>query len=380
MLFQDRRGDAVAELTIIGMMSGTSGDGVDAALIRTDGVRVSWHGPWLNLPYDQGLRAALAEAMQRAAVLAADAHRDAAIAALGRSLTLKHVEAVRQLLAEAGLKREDVDLIGFHGQTLFHKPAAGITVQIGDGALLARETGIDVVHDFRSADVAAGGQGAPLAPLYHQALALSDNISAPFAFLNLGGVGNLTWIDPAEGGQILAFDTGPGNGLIDDWCARHFGEACDRDGRHAARGQIDHDVLRRMLADPWLDLPPPKSLDRHNFDLTALATCTPDDGAATLTAFTAGTVAKAVRFLPSTPHEWMVCGGGRHNPVLMQMLARALSVPVFPVEVRGWRGDALEAEAFAYLAARSVLGLPLSLPETTGVSAAVTGGVLSPAF
>ena len=380
MLFQDRRGDAVAELTIIGMMSGTSGDGVDAALIRTDGVRVSWHGPWLNLPYDQGLRAALAEAMQRAAVLAADAHRDAAIAALGRSLTLKHVEAVRQLLAEAGLKREDVDLVGFHGQTLFHKPAAGITVQIGDGALLARETGIDVVHDFRSADVAAGGQGAPLAPLYHQALALSDNIAAPFAFLNLGGVGNLTWIDPAEGGQILAFDTGPGNGLIDDWCARHFGEACDRDGRHAACGQIDHDVLRRMLADPWLDLPPPKSLDRHNFDLTALATCTPDDGAATLTAFTAGTVAKAVRFLPSTPHEWMVCGGGRHNPVLMQMLARTLSVPVLPVEVRGWRGDALEAEAFAYLAARSVLGLPLSLPETTGVSAAMTGGVLSPAF
>lgn len=368
----------MAELTIIGMMSGTSGDGVDAALIRTDGSRVSWHGPWLSLPYDQELRAQLTDAMRRAATLAADAHEDAALSALGRTLSLRHAQAVRQLLAQAGMRREDVDLIGFHGQTLFHKPDAGITVQIGDGALLARETGIDVVHDFRSADVAAGGQGAPLAPLYHQALALSEGVSAPLAFLNLGGVGNLTWIDPAAG-QILAFDTGPGNGLIDDWCARHFGEVCDRDGLHAARGQIDQAALTALLADPWFDLPPPKSLDRHNFDVSPLQTCTPDDGAATLTAFTAASVARAACFLPTAPGQWLVCGGGRHNPVLMRMLSHALCAPALPVEVRGWRGDALEAEAFGYLAARSVLGLPLSVPETTGVSTAVTGGVLCPA-
>ena len=369
----------MAELTVIGMMSGTSGDGVDAALIRTDGARVSWHGPWLSLSYEPDLRLRLTDAMRRAAILAADAPGDAVISALGRTLSERHAEAVRQLLAQAGMSHGDIDLIGFHGQTLFHQPDAGITVQIGDGELLARETGIDVICDFRSADVAAGGQGAPLAPLYHRALALSGDISAPLAFLNLGGVGNLTWIGPAEGGQILAFDTGPGNGLIDDWCARHFSEPCDRDGRHAAHGQVNRAALARMLADSWFDLPPPKSLDRHDFDLRAPGGCAPDDGAATLTAFTAETVARAARFLPAMPRQWMVCGGGRHNPVLMAMLGRALSAPVLPVEERGWRGDALEAEAFAYLAARSLLGLPLSLPETTGVSAPQTGGVRCPA-
>jgi anhydro-N-acetylmuramic acid kinase len=344
----------------LGLMSGTSLDGIDAALLRTDGVAVSELGPWLTAPYDDALRERLRGVLGGVGD----------VAGAERALTDAHAEAVAVLLAQAGLSPEQVAVVGFHGHTILHRPREHRTWQIGDGALLARRVGIDVVCDFRSADVAAGGQGAPLVPLYHAALAAE--LDRPLAVLNLGGVGNVTWLGGDD--AVVAFDTGPGNALIDDWMLRHTGRPCDLAGALAARGQVDRAILEASLADPWFALPPPKSLDRLDFTLERVERLNPEDGAATLTEFTAAAVAAAVRHLPAPPRRWLVTGGGRHNRTMMAALARRLAAPVEAVENVGWRGDALEAEAFAYLAVRSRSGLPLSLPSTTGVPAPQIGG------
>ena len=275
----------------------------------------------------------------------------------------------------AGLKPDDVSLIGFHGQTVLHRPAHHLTWQIGDGAMLARMTGIDVVNDFRSADVAAGGQGAPLVPLYHRALVEGLETQLPVAVLNIGGVANVTWVGPE--GALLAFDTGPGNAAIDDWALKHTGRPIDEDGRLASRGAVDGVRTMRMLENPWFAKAPPKSLDRMDFTAAAVDGMEPEDGAATLTAFTALTVGRAADHFPLPAKRWLVCGGGRRNPVLMGALADVLWTDVDPVEAVGWRGDFLEAEAFAFLAARHLRGLPLSVPTTTGVPAPQTGGRLA---
>ena len=357
----------------LGLMSGTSLDGLDAALIRSDGRARVEAGARLTLAYDQAFRGRLR------GVLGEQGPAEGALGAVERALTLKHAEAVRDLLAEAGMAVGEVRVIGFHGHTIWHQPEAGRTRQIGDGALLAAETGIDVVCDFRSRDMAEGGQGAPLAPLYHAALAAE--LAKPLAVLNLGGVGNVTWIGAQLGtgpdaDQILAFDTGPANALIDDWVARHSGRPFDAGGALALAGRIDEAALAALLDDPYFALAPPKSLDRDAFDPAPVAALTPADGAATLTAFTAAAVARARDHLPAAPGRWLVTGGGRHNPALMAALAERLSAPVEAVEAVGWDGDALEAQAFAYLALRALDGLPLSLPGTTGVAQPATGGVL----
>ncbi len=345
---------------VIGLMSGTSLDGVDAALIETDGMRVGGFGRSVTLPYAPALRAALRALLSRADRIEA---ADPELLRLERALTLVHVEAVRAL-------DEPAALIGFHGQTILHRPAQRRTWQIGDAALLARETGLPVAHDFRSADVAAGGQGAPLAPLYHAALAA--DLPGPLAVLNLGGVGNLTWIGADR--ALLACDTGPGNALLDDWAQRHTCTPCDVDGALALAGQVEPMLLERLLAHPFFARPAPKSLDRLSFHdaLAAVDALSAADGAATLTAFTAGAVA-ATR-LPAAPSRWLVCGGGRRNPAIMQALRARLHAPVDPVEQVGWDGDALEAQCFGYLAARVQAGLPLSCPGTTGVPSPTRGG------
>ena len=357
----------------LGLMSGTSLDGVDAAILDTDGESVVAPGPWLSRPYEPELRACIR------GVLGGRGE----VAAVARALTVAHAEAVEALLASAGLDRGAVGLVGFHGQTILHEPAAGRTLQIGDGALLAARTGIPVIDDFRSADVAAGGEGAPLAPLFHAALARRTvGGGGPLAILNIGGVANVTWIaDPRLGtdARLVAFDTGPGNALIDDWVQARTGSAFDMDGALAGAGNVDDRALALLLGSDYFDRPPPKSLDRDAFDLAALAALAPADGAATLTAFTAAAVGRARAHLPAAPARWLVTGGGRHNPALMAALAGRLGVPVGPVEEVGWEGDALEAQAFAFLAARSALGLPLSLPGTTGVPRPLTGGRLHPA-
>ena len=347
----------------IGLMSGTSCDGIDAALIHTDGSIIDDFGPTVELPYDVAFRARLQSCFGG----------KGPVAAVERELTKRHADAVRQLLAEAKRKPADVTVVGFHGQTIHHAPAQRQTVQIGDGALLAKLTGIDVVNDFRSADVGAGGQGAPLAPVYH--LARADKLLKPIAVLNLGGVGNVTWI--GEDGELLAFDTGPGNALLDDWALRHTGKPADMDGALAAGGRPSSAALAKLKSDPYFVLPAPKSLDRQHFKAladVALSGLSAADGAATLVAFTAWSAAGAVRVFPAPPREWLVCGGGRHNPAIMQALRSMLPYPVRSVDEVGWNGDALEAQAFAFMAVRSLRGLPLSFPGTTGVPRPMTGG------
>jgi anhydro-N-acetylmuramic acid kinase len=347
--------------TAIGLMSGTSLDGVDAALLRTDGVRVERSDFALTLPYSEEFRARLRASLGQ----------DGPLPEIERELTLIHAQAVRQLIEKAG--GVSVDLIGFHGQTIFHRPREGKTRQIGDGDLLRELTGIPVVYDFRSADVAAGGEGAPLVPIYHAALA--HDLEKPLAILNIGGVANVTWI--GRNGELLAFDTGPGNAPIDDWALRHTGEPLDRDGRLAMAGKINQASVASFLSHPYFAASPPKSLDREDFTrriATLVEDLSPPDGAATLTALTAASIAAAARHFPQNPKRWLICGGGRHNPVLMEILRTRLAEPVEPVENVGWNGDSLEAEAFALLAARSLYQLPLTFPGTTGVKAPITGG------
>jgi anhydro-N-acetylmuramic acid kinase len=349
----------------IGFMSGTSLDGVDAAWLETDGHTVSSFGPSVTLPYDPVLRADLRGILDLAPTLAEDDER---LADVVERLTAYHVRAVEAIGRPA-------DLLGFHGQTILHQPHLRRTWQIGDARLLARRTGLPVAFDFRSADVAAGGQGAPLAPAYHAALA--RDLPKPLAVLNIGGVANLTWI--GADGSLIAFDTGPGNGPLDDWASRHSTKSFDQDGLLARSGQPDGFVLDRLLSHPYFDRAPPKSLDRLDFG-EALAKSgvddlSPADGAATLAGFTVASIARAR--LPEPPKRWLVCGGGRRNPVLMDGLRRSLDAPVDPVEVVGWDGDCLEAQCFGFLAARVAAGLPLSFPGTTAVPHPMPGGRLA---
>lgn len=351
----------------IGLMSGTSLDGIDAALVETDGEGRIRPVDALTAPYDRSMRERL-----RAALGATE--RSAEIEALERDLTLAHARVVAELLDRTKIAVETIEVIGFHGHTILHDPEQGRTWQIGDGALLARETGIDVVADFRSADVAAGGQGAPLAPAFHAAMA--TGLEKPVALLNLGGVGNVTWIgsDDDRTENLIAFDTGPGNALIDDWVLKRLGQRADVDGALAASGTLDDAVLDELLDNPYFGAPPPKSLDRDDFDAAAVDPLSDADGAATLTAFTAAAVERALVHLPAAPARWIVCGGGRHNPTLMRMLSDRLTATVEPVEAIGWDGDFVEAQAFAYLAVRSLGDLPISWPGTTGAPGPLCGG------
>lgn len=349
----------------IGLMSGTSLDGVDAAWIDTDGETVTEFGPTVTIPYERKMRIDLRQALKVAPSLAPDS---ALIESLVERLTDMHAQAIEAVGRKA-------DLIGFHGQTILHRPERRRTWQIGDAAALAARVGLPVAYDFRSADVAAGGQGAPLVPVFHAALA--RDLPKPLAVLNIGGVANVTWI--GTDGTLVACDTGPGNGPLDDWAARHTGEAFDRDGALALSGAVNAAVLDRLMAHPYFGRPTPKSLDRLDFAQalrdSAAEALSPADGAATLAAFIARAVAATA--LPEPPVRWLVCGGGRHNPAIMAALRNGLAVPVDPVEAVGWNGDALEAQCFGFLAARVAAGLPLSFPGTTGVPMPMLGGQIA---
>ena len=346
-------------MRVIGLMSGTSLDGVDAAAIESDGETVQAFGPSLTLPYEPQLRADLRRLIDLADGLSDD---DPFLRDTERRLTDKHAEAVRLLGWQA-------EMLGFHGQTILHRPAERRTWQIGDAAGLARQTGLPVAFDFRSADVAAGGQGAPLVPVFHAALAAG--LPKPVLMLNIGGVANVTWIGEDD---LLACDTGPGCALLDDWAQRHTGDPVDRDGKLALAGRADEAILRHLLAHPFFALPAPKSLDRQDFAvaLEAVSGLSAADGAATLAAFTARAVAATP--LPGRPERLLVTGGGRRNPAIMAALAAAFGCIVVPVEDFGWDGDALEAQCFGFLAVRVVAGKPLSFPGTTGVRSPMPGG------
>lgn len=367
-------------LTAIGLMSGTSLDGIDAAILITDGEDAVEAGPAIHVPYTRDLKI-----WTRRAIKAALEGRDGAseIGKAAGEVTLAHIQAVEKLLEEAGVKRTDIDVIGFHGQTILHRPSrdpavAGRTWQLGDGRVLADETRIDVVCDFRAADVAAGGEGAPFAPVYHRALlaAMAEPPQCAVGVINLGGVSNVTYApENARASDLIAYDCGPGNGLVDEWVELKTGEPMDKDGAMALAGEVNEEALRMMLLAPYLRRQPPKSLDRYDFKLDHVKKLSPEDGAATLTAFTAACIRDSVKFLPEPPGGWIVCGGGRHNPAMMAALKDMLDAPVVTAEEAGWRGDDLEAECFAYLAVRSLKKLPLSYPKTTRVPVPMKGGV-----
>ena len=354
---------------VLGTMSGTSLDGVDAALLLTDGETIREFGRSAFRPYSPEEREIIRNAFGQS--------DGPAVAKAAEIVEIAHAELLSQFPEAA--------LIGFHGQTLHHDPARAITVQAGNGQVLAEALARPVVWDFRSADVAFGGQGAPLAPFYHHALARHIGAKQPVVFLNIGGVANLTWVDPnlsppETEGACLAFDTGPGNALIDDFCLARLGLSMDESGALAARGHVQENILAAMLDDHrYFSRMPPKSLDRNAFLSwsRAVADLSDADGVATLTAGTASAIAKGLAHCPKRPTSFLVTGGGRQNPTLLRMIEERANCPATPVETHMLDGDMLEAQAFAYLAMRVKRGLPTSAPGTTGIAAPIGGGVVS---
>jgi anhydro-N-acetylmuramic acid kinase len=364
--------------TAIGLMSGTSLDGIDVALLRTDGEAVVERGPFLAQPYDAAFRRRLQEALETATAIGARSERPGDLAEIERELTLRHAEAVRVFLAENRIAASDIDVIGFHGQTVLHRPDAGLTIQLGDGRLLARETGIDVVYDMRANDMLHGGQGAPLIPVYHAALAagLSGAAGKAVVFVNIGGISNITFI--GAGGQIVAFDSGPGNTLIDQWVEAHAGIPYDQGGMIASEGRVDPGLAERYLGHAFFTAPVRRSLDRNDFRPPEGADASLEDGARTLAHVTAAAILRSARHLPERPKLYVVCGGGRLNRVIMgdlAALAETAGAKVVTADAVDLDGDSMEAEAWAYLAVRSLRGLPLTFPGTTGVRRPVSGGV-----
>ena len=378
--------DVMSLTCAIGLMSGTSMDGIDLALLRTDGNAVVERGPSFFVPYEAAFRTRIAAALEDAKPIVGRTERPGGLTSLERDLTIRHAEAVDRFvreLPEGGTERWGTpQLIGFHGQTVLHRPERGLTVQIGDGPLLANLTGIPVVWDMRANDMVHGGQGAPLVPAYHAALAssLPEDLArkAPIVFVNIGGISNITFV-PQEGDPV-AFDTGPGNALIDQWVAREGGVPFDADGAIASEGGVVARVVEAYLRNPFFDRPGPKSLDRSDFTLDRITGLELADGARTLAAVSAAAILKSAEHLPQAPKLWIVCGGGRKNPHIVADLragAAEAGAEVVLAEDAGLDGDAMEAEAWAYLAVRALKGLPLTFPTTTGCREVVSGGVLS---
>ncbi|CAG0905087.1 unnamed protein product [Cyprideis torosa] len=345
--------------TAIGMMSGTSLDGIDMALVRTDGKDFTKLEDFKTVPYSDEVRAKIKEVFGQR-------HASDKTAEVEKLVTAAHIQAIKDFGHEA-------DVIGFHGQTILHDPSQKFTWQIGCSKTLADATGMDVVGDMRIADIKAGGQGAPLLPLCHRAFA--SEAMRPIAILNLGGVGNVTWLGE-ERQDILAFDTGPANALIDDLVKEKTGKHYDSDGKIAKAGKVHQKMVDDWLNHKYFDRPVPKSLDRDEWQVARVYDLPLEDAVATLAAFTVQSVMKSFENLPAAPKAVYVAGGGRHNKYIMEELNRLMACDVEPVESLNWNGDAVEAKGFAYLAVRSLLGLALTLPTTTGVPKPMTGGVL----
>ncbi|MFQ0814599.1 anhydro-N-acetylmuramic acid kinase [Brucella anthropi] len=364
----------------VGLMTGTVLDGnIDVALLKTDGETIAEFGAYALKPYPSWIRNLLEQAQAEARIWNFDGPEPAVFAEAEEALTRAQSAAVRELVEESGMSMGEIGVVGFHGQTVLHRaPQAGRsgdTRQLGDGKLMSELLGTRVAYDFRTADIRAGGQGAPLAAIYHAALLRSTDASGDTAILNLGGVGNITWWDGDK--ALVAFDTGPANAPINDFMKKRGLGEMDRDGALAARGRVDEDRLAELLRHPYFTAPYPKSLDRFDFTEAMADGLDEADGAATLTAFTTSAVGKALDILPRRPKRLAVSGGGRRNPTMMRMLIERAKVELVPVETLGWRGDAVEAECFAFLAVRVLSGLPISFPSTTGVPTPMRGGKLA---
>ncbi|MBX3500814.1 MAG: anhydro-N-acetylmuramic acid kinase [Alphaproteobacteria bacterium] len=352
----------------LGLMSGTSLDGVDVAVIDTDGERIHGFGPAATYPHAEATR-------EKVRAVFGATSRDPATDAAEAAITTAHIEAVRRFAREEGVELASIDVVGFHGQTITHKPQQGFTWQIGDGRALARALGRPVVADLRSADVAAGGQGAPLVPVFHQAL--TRDLDLPVAVVNIGGVANVTWI--GEDGRLVAFDTGPGNAPIDDWVRRRTNQMFDLDGELAARGEVQLEVVRDFLSSSYFLISPPKSLDRNDFMFDLLPNINVEDGVSTITYCTCLGLSLAEAHFPTPPRTWILCGGGSRNETILTWLGRLVPGRVTTGTAYGWNVEALEAQAFGFLAVRHLRGMPNSYPSTTGASQPIIGGVLHPA-
>ena len=367
-------------MRVLGFMSGTSLDAVDMAVLETDGLEIQRLGPAGERKLSPSTREIVQEATRQALAWPRGRPEPTIFAEAARAVAQEHLTAALEFMALHHLKSSDFDLAGFHGQTVLHeRPQAGRpgrTVQLGDAALLAKGLGLPVAYDFRSGDVASGGEGAPLAPIYHAALVRFSGVQAPAGVLNLGGVANITLVG-ADDDQLKAFDTGPANGMIDLLVQERGMGRFDDGGRLALAGSVDKAALQALLDHPYFEAPPPKSLDRYDFSLDPVRSLSLEDAAATLTAFTVEAVRLATLWIDA-PTALIVCGGGRHNPAIMDGLRSALPLAVLSAEDAGWRGDSIEAEAFAYLAARRAQRLPISFPGTTGAPAAMTGGRIAP--
>jgi len=355
-------------MRVLGFMSGTSLDGVDAAILETDGERIDAFGPAVLLPFTDEQRAVLVSETE--AFVRADRAGERHLPSRAAEAVVidAHLAAAASVLDKAS---GPIDLVGFHGQTVLHRPERRLTIQIGDPAAIADALGIPVVAHMRQADLEAGGQGAPLVPAYHAALADRISVARPVAFLNLGGVANLTWL--GQDGEVVAFDTGPANGMIDLLVQSRGLGRYDDGGQLAVAGKADSAALAALLNSEYFNRRGPKALDRFDFSMEAVAELSTPDAAATLTAFTVEALHLASAQLPEPPGLWLVCGGGRHNPTLMSAL-RARIGDVRSIDDFGLRGDFIEAEAMAFVAARSVRGLPITFPGTTGVAVPLTGG------
>ena len=379
----------------VGLMTGTVLDGeIDVALLRTNGEEILEFGSVATCHYSNGVRDEIRLAMDDASAWSFSGDRPASFVKAERSLTEDQAKAVNNTLTETGLNASQVSVIGFHGQTVLHRPptnlqsclpgqfSRGDTVQLGDGALLSKLTGVTVVHDFRRADMRHGGQGAPLVPVYHQALLQqverTENLPA---LVNLGGIANITWWDGQY--NLIAFDTGPANAPLNDWIDSHEAGDFDRDGLIAGRGSVDEQKLQVVFGHSFFSAAFPKSLDRQDFSALLADTLqgmSLEDGAAFLVAVCAGSIAQALTLLPEKPGQLVLCGGGRHNKTLFAEIRDRTGCDVVVAEKFGWRGDAMEAECFAFLAERVLRHMPTSFPSTTGCDIPVCGGTVSRCF
>lgn len=355
---------------MIGTMSGTSMDGIDVALLETDGEQTLTPGAGYFQPYSKEERGMIQAAI--AACKGAQGRESSAVRDAEEMITAAHLRAIKSLIENENLKAEDIALVGFHGQTLLHAPHQGTTIQIGDGQKLADHLGIAVAYDFRSEDVAKGGEGAPLVPVFHQAILKNAGVEMPAAIVNIGGVSNVTIVTDDA---LVAFDCGPGNALIDDWMKSRTSKTFDQWGRVAGEGRVNEIIVGQWLENPYFSRKPPKSLDRNAFDVMAIDRASLADGAASLTAFSARAIARSIA--PYGIKTLYVSGGGAHNRTMMRMLGAASSLEPRMMDALDFDGDFLEAQAFAYLSARVEAGLPLTFPGTTGVSEPTGGGKIA---
>jgi anhydro-N-acetylmuramic acid kinase len=378
----DKEKPAVKRLRAIGLMSGTSMDGIDVAMVETDGIRIDRRGPYLSVPYDPAFRHEIEASLKDAARIRDRQDRPGKLTAIEHQITVRHAGAVSRFLSEHGIAAGSVDVIGFHGQTVLHRPEISLTVQLGDGALLARETGTAVVHDMRANDMRHGGQGAPLVPIYHAALSADlpaslDPQWGPVAFVNIGGIANVTLL--SAGRPPVAFDCGPGNALLDQWVDQNAGIPFDDDGRIAGEGAADDAKISRYLASPFFTREGPKSLDRNDFTLDLISGMELSDGARTLAKLTAVSIIKSAEKMPEPPRLWIVSGGGARNGTIMNEIEDAAGPASRVVSAgrAGLKDDMMEAEAWGFLAIRALKGLPLTFPTTTGCRKPISGGILS---